>query len=355
MKIAQIYDGIYNKADGVTSVVDAQHKWLSYLPGVQNTPVSFGETPQLINVGFAKYVRALFACRKYDYFIFHGFYKLAIVPVFLLASISATKLVIVPHGSFSATAQAKSRIRKKVFNQLLGYRVISSCSFVRYLNEAEYRDSFVKEVDHKILPNGIERPDLTICKNRFLHSDDRKLKLIFLGRIDINHKGLDRLIELVSRMCHVPNMPEFALEIIGSDNRGESDTLVKMISSFGLDERVTLRSPVFGDQKKSVFNNADGFFLLSRYEGMPIALMEAFSYGVPCFVTKETNMADLVRDFKCGYVLTDICDEEAKMVADILASPAELRRMSSACMRVAKNAFLEWDRVARMIVDQLTN
>ena len=47
---------------------------------------------------------------------------------------------------------------------------------------------------------------------------------------------------------------------------------------------------VYGDNKVKVLLDTDIFILTSRYEGMPMGVLEAWSYGIPCILSDGTNM-----------------------------------------------------------------
>ena len=59
---------------------------------------------------------------------------------------------------------------------------------------------------------------------------------------------------------------------------------------------------VIGTMTKKIPDDIDVFIMTSRFEGMPMGLIEALSYGIPCLVTKGTNLADEVRSADAGWI-----------------------------------------------------
>ena len=59
---------------------------------------------------------------------------------------------------------------------------------------------------------------------------------------------------------------------------------------------------IYGDDKYKILSQNDIFILTSRFEGMPMGILEALSLGVPCFVTKETCMGEWIEEHNCGFV-----------------------------------------------------
>ena len=114
--------------------------------------------------------------------------------------------------------------------------------------------------------------------------------VIAVGRFT-HQKGFERLIEAWYAVA--PAHPEWKLRLIGD---GElRSALEGQIQTLGLSESVTL-----GQNEKdmeSVYSNASILALSSRYEGLPMALIEAQVFGVPA----------VAFDCKCGpsEIITD--------------------------------------------------
>ena len=69
-------------------------------------------------------------------------------------------------------------------------------------------------------------------------------------------------------------------------------TLESTIENLDLHDNVILLGPVFGSDKAAALSHASAFVLASHSEGQPMAVLEAWSYGLPVAMTPECNMPD---------------------------------------------------------------
>ena len=74
-----------------------------------------------------------------------------------------------------------------------------------------------------------------------------------------------------------------------------------LISKFNLEDIVSLHNPVCGQDKVEALLKNDIFIQTSRFEGMPLGILEAMSFGLPCIITKGTNLVEDVCEFEAGY------------------------------------------------------
>ncbi|MEN1932826.1 glycosyltransferase [Escherichia coli] len=52
---------------------------------------------------------------------------------------------------------------------------------------------------------------------------------------------------------------------------------------------------MFGLKKEEVLESNNIFIMTSRYEGLPVSVLEALAYGNICLLTEGTNMAKIVK------------------------------------------------------------
>jgi glycosyltransferase involved in cell wall biosynthesis len=106
--------------------------------------------------------------------------------------------------------------------------------------------------------------------------------ILWLGRFDPEHKGLDLLVHGVEEIA--PDRRPH-LRIHGPDWRGRKRRIVKMVSDLGLRKWVTIGDAVYGRDKADLLAAASGFVYPSRWDACPNALLEAAAMGIPSVAT----------------------------------------------------------------------
>lgn len=90
----------------------------------------------------------------------------------------------------------------------------------------------------------------------------------------------------------------------------------------------------------------DIFCLPSNYEGLPMTIIEAMSYGKPIVSSDVGGVSEIVRNDENGYVLNNEATEFASMIQYILETPEVYEKMS----RNSKKIFER-----ELTVDSMTN
>lgn len=101
-----------------------------------------------------------------------------------------------------------------------------------------------------------------------------KKRVLSLGRLTYQ-KGFDLLIKAWKEV-HA-SCPEWELYIFG--NGPEEQSLLKLCSSLGLKNCISINKATPKPEKE--FLNSSLYVMSSRYEGLPMVLLEALSYGLP--------------------------------------------------------------------------
>lgn len=299
MKIIHITATHLNKYGGIPVVLEKLVKYQNEIKTVQSIVLSVKNDVKNINSKKFKFIPDLEHIKNFmseykpDVIIFHGIYFLEYIKISKVIKDMNLNYYIEPHGSFMKQAQDKGKLKKYIANKTVFNRFIKNAYGYIFLNEQEMRNSLFRCSNDLIIPNGIDVKDSNVNK-----LNDNNIKLFFIGRIDINHKGLDILIDNLKRIDNLKH--NFSIDIYGVGNEKDTKFLNDEIGKFkNLD--ISFRGPVYDYEKENVLKTNNIMILTSRYEGFPMAILEALSYGNPCIVTEGTNVKTMIEENSLGW------------------------------------------------------
>lgn len=132
--------------------------------------------------------------------------------------------------------------------------------------------------------------------------DNGNLKLVYAGRLVETQKRISDVTHALCRM--VKEIPGTEAVLYGS-GPSEKDIL-RIIGEHGADGRVKLGGLVKNHELQDKLLEGHVFVLLSDFEGLPIALMEAMACGlVPVCYNMESGIPELVENGKQGLIVND--------------------------------------------------
>lgn len=150
------------------------------------------------------------------------------------------------------------------------------------------------------IPNGVAIPSPSLSSDFITQIGAEPGKYILgVSRI-VPEKGLDILIKAFQRL-------EGNLQlVIAGDADHETEYSRRVKKMIATDKRIIHTGYITGEPLNQVFSHARLFVLPSFHEGLPIALLEAMSYGLPVLVSdipanKEIALPE-ERYFRCGDV-----------------------------------------------------
>jgi glycosyltransferase involved in cell wall biosynthesis len=194
--------------------------------------------------------------------------------------------------------------------------------------------------------NGVFMPSK--CKESFRFIG---MKFVYIGRLEMHIKGLDLMLNAVKEKAEFLRQNRCTLDIYGPDILGRAAAVAELIEQNGIGDIVTLHPPISGEEKEKALLDADVFIQTSRSEGMPMGILEALGYGLPCLVTEGTTLADFVNEkdigWGCGVSVAQIAEalEQVILQRDGIAG-----KSSRAVLAILQN--FAWDVVANASVSQ---
>jgi len=209
--------------------------------------------------------------------------------------------VVSPHGGYAPASLARNARRKAVYGRLIERPMLRRAALRVALTEVEARDlvTFAAGRPIAVIPNGVApvpgRVDRSSFRRELGLGPEERL-LLFVGRLDVLHKGLDVLLDGVAQA------PGWYLALVGSDFRDGRSWLLGRAEDLDLVPRLAITGPRHGRQLHEAFAAADCFALTSRWEGLPIALLEALAHGVPPVVSPAVDRLVGVSEARAGWV-----------------------------------------------------
>lgn len=251
--------------------------------------------------------------------------------------------IIVPHCCLASAAQKKKRIKKIIANKLFFNKFIKNAVALQCLSENE-RDNTKFHTNKFIGTNGVSIP--TNKKSTF---SDNEIKIVYIGRLDYYHKGIDLMLEAINQKKDYFKENNCKFYIYGPDYANRRKTVKKLIENNKVQDIVTLLDAVSGAEKECTLLNTDIFIQTSRFEGMPLGILEALSYGLPCIVTEGTNTGEIIKKYNAGWVSETNPESIAKAMVKAVSDRCKWNSKSNNGIKLVEENFA-WNKIAKKAV-----
>jgi len=246
--------------------------------------------------------------------------------------------VVAPHGMMDRWALANANFKKRTAYTCFEKASLEGAACLHALNEMEL--AAIREAGLRgpvaVITNGTDLPD------RVAKGSGKNKTLLYFGRLHPK-KGLAELLEAFALTRRAA--PNWRLIVAGWDDGGYLDTLRSICAGLDISDVVSFPGPAFDKNKEDRFLQADAFILPSKSEGMPMAVLEAWSYGLPVLMTPECNLQN---GFSEGAALRITCTPDA-MAAQLTAffdlSEEERRKIGIAGRYLVRSSY-RWSSIA---------
>lgn len=255
----------------------------------------------------------------------------------------STKIVIEPHGMLDPWALKNSGWKKKIVGHLFEYENLKKADCIHALCENEKRSIRDLGLENPIviLPNGVNLPSLEPKKY-----NDRENTFLFLGRIHPK-KGIEQLIEAVAlvRDREPSILTGWKFKIAGWDQKGHQQYVNTLVEKYSLFDYISFIGPIFGMDKVEVLSNSKAFVLPSLSEGLPMSVLEAWSYGIPSIMTEQCNLPEGFEANAAIKITANPKEIAAQLVKFLSMLEHEKSKMSQNAINLVKSHFV-WSKIA---------
>jgi glycosyltransferase involved in cell wall biosynthesis len=167
------------------------------------------------------------------------------------------------------------------------------------------------------IPNGVVVPrDIRRAPAAF---NGRPLRFIVVGRL-VPAKGLDLLLDALSMISE----RDFAVQVVGDGSqRMELERLAELYGLGNKVEFLGIRSDV-----QQLMQQSDCLLVPSRWEGLPMVILEAMACGLPVIATPVGGIPEVIEDGVNGYLVpAESVELLAQRLEEVIDNPHILRAL----------------------------
>ena len=183
-----------------------------------------------------------------------------------------------------------------------------------------------------VIPNGVDTASFDVVK-------PRRQVALFLGRLEMEQKGLDLLLHAFATVAHQTTA---RLEIAG-DGRDRA-ALEARCRRLGIADRVDFLGRVDGPAKLALLASAQLVCMPSRRETFGMVAVEALACGTPILASDIDNLRHLVRPGTGRLVPAEDPVAYARALLQMLRSPQRCRELGARGREFARG--FDWDHIA---------
>lgn len=240
--------------------------------------------------------------KRPDLVIFHEVYYPAFIRLGNDCKKYGIPYIIIPHGCLTKEALEIKKWKKRIGNELLFKKFVMGAEALQFLSPKEKKTTIFKK-EGFIGLNGVS--DIG-DKGRFSVSKGENVEkpytvYTYIGRMDMRIKGLDLLIKAVAETQKILRENLCCFKLYGPDCYDTKRKLTLLSEELGVGDLIEINGPVEEEKKEEVLLNTDIFIQTSRSEALPMGLLEALSYGIPCLVSCGTGLAGLINKYYAGW------------------------------------------------------
>lgn len=252
-----------------------------------------------------------------------------------------TNTPVVGLTSFFAADEMKQKYK-------LPFDVIESFGLRFYKDVICLNKHHIKKIRHvnkKIntieIPNGVD-------ERYFSLPTKEENYMLFVGRLDINQKGLDLLLTAFST---IQNKIPDSLYLMGSGTENDEQWLRAFVKQKHLAKRVVFLGKITGDKKQQYQANAKYMVFPSRYEGQSLSILESLAVGKSFVCFDIADLAWIDNNVACKASPFSV-ERLANSLMEMSVNNSLRKQKNSAAKKIGKD--FSWDKSAQLYENYLT-
>lgn len=206
----------------------------------------------------------------------------------LIARLFRIKIIVCEHINHLQIGSIRDQFTRKYLYRFANFTTVLTKFDVDYYKK--YHANVV------VMPNP--------CTFEVVDNNDlpKENSLIAVGNLDrYHHKGFDNLITIVAPI--LKKHPDWSLKIVGGGENG-MNFLYNLAKANNIENQINFLG--FRSDIRDIMKNSKIFILPSRFEGLPMVLLEAMSQGMACIAYDcKTGPSDIIAHNDNGLLIED--------------------------------------------------
>lgn len=227
------------------------------------------------------------------------------------------------HTLHSIANHENSFLNRKINGLFFSFNMAIPVALSEIVQNTIINEYHIPQEKIPIIFNGI---DIENCMPKSEYRFINNIQIVHVGRFSEPKNHLEILTAILKLHNSIPNI---RLSLIGDGELRQ--TIQNFISSNKMEEYVSLIGVV--DNVFSYLYNSDIFILPSKYEGMPMTLIEAMGSGLPIVASNVGGIPDMIIDRFSGL----ICEPESDDIYNKILEYINNQRLREQC---GKNAII---------------
>lgn len=290
---------------------------------------------------------------RLDLLVIHGMFNPPNIPVAACAASAGIPYVVCPHCPYDPVLLKKHGLRKAIYGLFFEKPALRRAAAVQVFcrKHAGLLQEYGIETPAIVVPNGFdpgEVPRDIPAQTPPLFGDP---KLLFLGRLDSHHKGIDLLIRAFARVLHAELIPPTTVLTLVGPDAGDNKYLQRLVADRQVESNVVFTGRVVDPGRWQILRSCDLFVLGSRYDGFAMAVTEAMLAAKPLLLSENTANADWIREAGCAWFVEPSIESLSAGLVDAVRDRARWPEMGARARQFAASR-LTWNQAAGRAADQ---
>lgn len=262
----------------------------------------------------------------------------------IITTVHSPKFVDFNNVKVTSLYSLLSKISARFVSYSLELKLIQTSDIVTTLSTSiaqELKQYYLNIDKICVISNGVDEKFFVPAQNSI---ENGNKYIMYAGRID-REKGLFDLIECGKHICNERSDISFLLAGKGRD----LDALKKKAKKLGLQNKFLFLGQVGREQLVQLYQHSTLFLFPSYHEGIPTALLEAMSCGLPIIATNVRGNRDLISHGKNGILVPRSPREMADAVLMLLDDNKMKKELGKNARKEIEEKYT-WDVISTKIL-----